>query len=101
MDLQSSIVALLVAGCSVYAAWKLMPAALRRAIAGALTKLPLPAKLAAPLQRAAQTSGGCGCDGCDHAAPRAKKNAASRVVKSKDAADETTQPLHFHPRPPR
>ena len=40
--MQALIVALLVAGCSVYAAWTLMPAAARRAIASMLLKLPLP-----------------------------------------------------------
>ena len=57
---RSLIVALLVLGCAVYAAWTLMPAAARRALAVALLKLPLPlagaplrSALRAPCSRAA------------------------------------------------
>ena len=65
--LQALIVALLVVGCSVYAAWTLMPASARRAIALSLLKLPLPSAFALKMRKAATVSSGCGCDGCDHA----------------------------------
>jgi hypothetical protein len=54
MGWQSTLTALLVAACSGYAAWNVMPAALRRRLAAWAGK-PLPA-----------TAGGCGggCDGC-------------------------------------
>ena len=54
MDMQTVLTALLVAACSGYAAWKLMPDALRRKLAAWVGR-PLPA-----------ASGGCGsgCDGC-------------------------------------
>lgn len=83
--MQVLIVALLVVGCSAFAAWTLMPAAARRSIAIALLKLPLPAFAAARMRRAATKTSGCGCDGCDHAPARP---AAQAVVR-------------FHPRPPR
>ena len=82
--MQTLIVALLVLGCSVYAAWTLMPAAARRAIALALLKLPLPNALALKMRKAATVSSRCGCDGCDHAPAKA-----------------TPQRVTFHPRPPR
>lgn len=82
MALQSLVVALLVLACSVYAAWTLMPAAARRAIALQLLKLPLPGVFEAPLQRAASKASGCGCDGCDRASvpPRARRSAAQAPV---------------------
>jgi hypothetical protein len=87
--MQALIVALLVVGCSVYAAWTLMPAGARRAIALSLLKLPLPAAFAQKMRKASTTSSGCGCDSCDHApAAKASTEAAPQVVT-------------FHPRPPR
>ena len=86
--MQVLIVALLVVGCSIYAAWSLMPAAARRAIAASLLKLPLPAPFAQKMRRAATMSSGCGCDSCDHA-------------PSKKAPTPATQVVTFHPRPPR
>ncbi|HWI11996.1 MAG TPA: hypothetical protein VNU48_11760 [Burkholderiaceae bacterium] len=77
--LQNLIVALLVAGCAVYAAWALMPAAARRGIAGSLLKLPLPAAFERKMRKAATVSSGCGCDGCDHA-PAKTARAKSQVV---------------------
>lgn len=62
---QSFFVAVIVVGCSIYAAWTLMPAASRRAIAVALLELPLPAGVAAFMRRHSAASSGCGCDGCD------------------------------------
>jgi len=88
MHWQSLIVALLVTGCSAYAVWTLMPAAARRVLAGWMLKLPLPAPLAAPFERAARAASGCGCDGCDRSELKPKPSSA-------------TQPLTFHPRPPR
>ncbi len=84
---QNLVVALIVSACTVYALWSLLPAAARRALATQALRLPLPSVLAAPLRRAAQPANGCGCDGCDRAAP---KPVAS-----------PTQPVTFHPRQPR
>ena len=86
--MQTLIVALLVIGCASYAAWTLMPTAARRAIASALLKLPLPESFAATMRRAATTSSGCGCDGCDHA-------------PAKTGAPKAPQVVTFHPRPKR
>lgn len=88
MAFQTLIVALLVSGSFVYAAWRLMPQVVRRALAGGLQRLPLPAFLRARLRQVASATGGCGCSGCDSAPLKAK--AASTVV----------QPLVFHPRKP-
>ena len=85
--MQILIVALLVSACSIYAAWKLMPAAARRAIAASLLKLPLPNRLELRLRKAATETSGCGCDGCDHAPAKTAPKAAQVVT--------------FHPRPPR
>ena len=82
--MQTLIVALLVLGCSVYAAWTLMPAAARRAIALSLLKLPLPNALALTLRKAATVASGCGCDGCDRAPAK--------------AAPKAPQVVTFHPR---
>ena len=86
--LQNLIVALLVFGCAVYAAWTLMPAVARRAIASMLLKLPLPNGFEQTMRKAATLSSGCGCDGCDSAAV-------------KPASKATPQVVTFHPRPPR
>ncbi|HZT55929.1 MAG TPA: hypothetical protein VFA35_06865 [Burkholderiaceae bacterium] len=85
--MQTLIVALLVIGCGAYAAWTLMPAAARRALASSLLRLPLPAALAAKLRKAATVSSGCGCDGCDRA-PATTSPRAPQVV-------------NFHPRSKR
>jgi len=86
--MQALVVALMVAGCSLYAAWTLMPAAARRAIASTLLKLPLPGPVERKLQRAVTLVSGCGCDGCDHAPAKA-------VPKS---AAPAAQVVTFHPR---
>ena len=87
--LQNLIVfALLVPGCTGFAAWKLMPVRARRALAASLLRLPhLPRPLETRLRGAASTASGCGCDGCDHAE---KKPAAQ--------APAAAQPIRFHPR---
>ena len=91
MHWQSLIVALIVTACSAYAVWTLMPSAARRLFAGWMLKLSLPAPLAAPFERAARATSGCGCDGCDRSELKPKAAAAANAV----------QPLTFHPRPPR
>jgi hypothetical protein len=84
---QSIIVAFLVIGCSVYAAWRLMPKAARRALARRLLELPLPSGVAGSLQKQLAPDNACGCDGCDKGtkAPPAPKASAA-------------QPITFHPR---
>ncbi len=83
--MQTLIVALIVAACSVYAVWTLMPAAARRTLATTLLKLPLPASFAQKMRKAATVASGCGCDGCD-----------SAPVKS--AGPSAPQVVNFHPR---
>jgi hypothetical protein len=85
--LQTLTVALLVLGCSLYAAWTLMPAAARRVLATALLRWPWPAALSARLRKSAQAASGCGCDGCDRAASKAPAASVQKVT--------------FHPRAPR
>jgi len=63
--MQNLIVALIVAGCTVYAAWALMPSALRRALALRIQHWPWPQFVGRHVRRAAQAPTGCGCDGCD------------------------------------
>ncbi len=65
MMIQSTIVALLVFACGVYALWTLMPAVARRALALRMLALPLPTPFTRSLQKATRSSGGCGgCDSC-------------------------------------
>ena len=81
--LQSLMVALLVIGCSGYAAWTLMPTVARRGLAKQLLRMRWPTPVATRLQRAASASSGCGCDGCDaSAAPRGNNNGggAQKIV---------------------
>lgn len=86
MTLQTVIVALLVAGSFVYAAWTLLPQAARRALASGLLHLPLPGRWRARLQIVARAAaGGCGCSGCDALPVSAGK----------------PQPVVFHPRSKR
>jgi hypothetical protein len=76
MLLQSLVVAMIVIGCAIYAAWTLMPAASRRGIAVALLKLPLPGGMAAFMRRHSVAASGCACDGCDKSVT---KTAAPKV----------------------
>lgn len=94
MGLQSLIVALVVAGSFVYAAWNLMPAALRRWLASQLLRLPVPQPFLAPLRKAVQVSGGCDCSGCDRAPARAVEPLATKGLVRE-------QPLVFMPRKKR
>ena len=65
MGLQTIIVAALVLACTAYAAWTLMPAAARRALAARVLKLRLPEPLARPFMRAMQPPSACGaCGDC-------------------------------------
>jgi hypothetical protein len=78
--MQDLIVGLIVLGCFGYAVNALMPAALRRTVAGHLARWPAwPAPIAQRLQRAAQVPAGCGCDGCD---VPAKAAAAAQAGKA-------------------
>ena len=86
--MQAFVVALLVAGCAVYAGWTLMPAASRRGIAVALLKLPLPRPMAGFMRRHATLASGCGCDGCD------RNGTAPPAARLPDRP----APLVFHPR---
>jgi hypothetical protein len=93
--MQDLIVALLVVGCATYATWKLMPSAARRSLATALLRVPhLPSGLTDTLRKNAAAASGCGCDGCDHAAPKVASKAAGKTP----ANAPVSQPITFHPR---
>jgi ferrous iron transport protein B len=89
MSLQSLLVAVIVLACSGYAAWTLMPSALRRPLARSLLKLStLPESVARVLRKAAQPAGACGgCDSCGD-------SAATPAPSSPPAA----KPVTFHRR---
>ena len=93
---QSIIVTLLVLGCSARAAWMLMPAAARRALATAMLRWPLPELLAARLRASALPDSGCasGCASCDHAVPESKPKSPSGSIPG------APQKITFHPRKP-
>lgn len=84
MLIQPLVVAAVVAVSAVYAAWTLMPAALRRRLAQRLLRIPALARQPV-LLRAARPASGCGCDGCDagsapRAGPPALPDAAQPIV---------------------
>ena len=85
---QTVLAALLVAVCTGYAVWTLLPHAARSSIARTLLRLHWPEPLAARLQRHAEAGTGCGCDGCD----RATKPAGRRPTEHRIQ-------LHRRPRP--
>ncbi len=85
--MQMLIVLLLVAACSAYALWTLMPSGARRTLALALLRIPrLPRHFTTRLQKAAQAASRCGCDGCD------------RSDKKPAVSPPASQPITFHPR---
>ena len=74
MAVQSLVVAVIVVVCAAYAAWTLMPAAARRALAALLLKLALPERVARQLRKALAPAAGCGgCDCCGDAPATALK----------------------------
>ena len=102
--MQILIVALLVIASGLYALWALMPAVLRRALAGYLSTCPLPSALRARAAAAAKAGAGCGCDGCDHAPTRHddERSGTARSVPGADSPSATRpQPIVFHPRAKR
>ena len=85
--MQSVIVVLLVAACSFYALWTLMPSSARRSLAIGMLRIPhLPRRIEARLQKSAQAASGCGCDGCDRSEKKPAANAPAQ------------QTITFHPR---
>ncbi len=92
MNAQSIVVALVVIASAIYAAWMLMPASLRRVLAAAALRLPLPAVVAARMRVHASAASSCGCSGCDRN-PLAKTSAAS-------AATPAIRPIKLHRRLP-
>ena len=91
MNFQLPVVVLLVALSFAYAAWSLMPQALRAALARGLLRLPLPTYVRQRLLRAALASAGCGCAGCDKAPVAAQGT-------GKGTLTDQAQPLVFHRR---
>lgn len=90
MKYEQLLVFALVAACFVYAAWQLLPQTIRRTLASALARLPLPARVGRYLIQAAQSVGACNCSGC-----------GSAMVK-RSSSQKTGQPaaqvLVFHRR---
>ena len=77
MDVQTTLVAIIVPACALYAVWLLAPAGLKRRAAQRLLAAPLPRPIAAALQRSAAGANACGCDGCDSAAKKAPAPSAA------------------------
>jgi len=86
------VAALVVAGSATYATWTLLPAPLRRGVAGALLKLPLPAAIATRVRAVATSASSCGCSGCDRN-PLSRDEADSKKPKA-------PQPITLHRRLP-
>ncbi len=85
MTAQLVTVFLLVSSCGLYALWVLMPAVARRFVAQRLLRLPIGHALKTPLVRAASSSSGCDCSGCDK-------------VVDLERQSQTAQPIRFHAR---
>ena len=78
--MQDLLVGLIVAACTGYAIWTLMPAAWRRACAARAQHLPWPQPIRNRLAALARSAPGCGCSGCDAAPPPgARKDGAQPV----------------------
>jgi hypothetical protein len=87
MTTQHLVVFALVAGCTIYALWALMPAVARRFIAKQLVKWPLGSAWKARFQQAASASSGCDCSGCDKVVDLQRKPAPQVIrfhTKPKD-----------------
>lgn len=84
MVAQNLIVAVIVLLCGAYAAWTLMPAGTRRAIAARVLSWPLPQRWKQPFRNAMKPAGACGgCDNCGD---------------SKPAAQSAVKPIRIHRR---
>ena len=66
MNVQWIVVGVVVAISAAYALWTLMPAALRRALAAASLRLPLPGPIARRMRARAEAPSCGGCSGCSH-----------------------------------
>ena len=91
MNFQLPVVVLLVALSFAYAAWTLMPQALRALAARALLRLPLPGFVRQRVLAASRASASCGCAGCDKAPVAAQGT-------GKGTLTDQAQPLVFHRR---
>jgi hypothetical protein len=84
--MQDLLVGVIVLACTVYAMWALIPAVMRRSLAGRFARWPLPVPLVRRFQKVADAGSGCGCNGCDRGSAPAAKSPAQE------------QPVQFHPR---
>jgi hypothetical protein len=73
MTTQHLVVFALVAGCSIYALWVLMPTVARRFIAKQLLQLPFGSTWKTRFKKAASASSGCDCSGCDSMVDQTQK----------------------------
>lgn len=85
--MQHLIVYCTVLACGMYALWVLMPATLRRVLAGQLQRLPLGVAWQTRMQRAAKPTAGCDCSGCDKVVDLRSQSNSRRVI-----------PLHIRPK---
>ena len=94
MNFQSLAVVLVVAFSFAYAAWTLMPQALRAALARGLLRLPIPASIRQHLLASANANAStCGaCSGCENKAPVLGTNGTSPLRSAQ------AQPLVSYPR---
>jgi hypothetical protein len=90
MNAQWAIVAVVVLASAVYTAWTLMPASLRRALATAALRLPLPAVVAARMRSYATNASSSGCSGC-------ARNPLS-TKSTETAATTAARPITIHRR---
>ena len=95
--LQLAVVLVLVLACASYAAWTLMPAVLRRPLALALSRLPLPRAWSMAMKKRSEVSDGCACDGCDKGKGMSQAT-ADGTPSMRPSISGGVAPLVFHPR---
>jgi hypothetical protein len=99
MTAQWTITVLVVVASACYAGWTLLPASLRRVLATAALRLPLPGALAVRLRGQTTDASGCACSGCDRNPLADKRNAAGAPGTAPAAV--RAQPITLHRRLPR
>jgi hypothetical protein len=92
MNAQWIVVGVVVFASAIYAVWTLAPASLRRLLATAMLRLPLPAAFAARMRRHASDVSSCGCSGCDRN-PLSNSDAGT-------TAGNVVRPITLHRRTP-
>jgi len=81
MPAQHLVVALVVLLCASYAAWTIMPSALRRTVAVLILKIRPPEALARPFRQALRPASPCGgCGNCGDTPPKPAAATEHKII---------------------